>query len=641
MSLYLPALLLVAASGIPGLFLRRRGGEVAAGALGLGALLGITAAVRVLAGGVPARCQLPAWPLGTPGALELDPVAAWFLIPSLVLAACGGIYGLAYWSDSRPRARFLRLAYGALAAALTLLATAAHPMTFLLAWEGMAVLACLLVLTEDREIEARRAGWLFLATTHVGTLALFAAFALLPGGLAHFGALPAGFAASGRGTAFFLLCLFAFGVKAGVMPFHFWLPPAHAAAPSHVSALMSGVLIKMGILGLVRVVLWTPDPPLWWGGLLLGLGAVSGILGVAFALGQHDLKRLLAYHSIENIGIILMGLGLGLLGKTLGHPAMMALGFGGALLHVLNHALFKGLLFLAAGAVHHASGTRSLERLGGLARRMPWTSAAFLAGAWAICGLPPLNGFVSEWLVYLGSFRALAVSRWPWSVALLASLALIGALALACFAKAFGTAFLGEPRTEGAGRAREVPWSMRGAMGFLALACGGIGLAPGLLAPALDRTVVALGAGAAPLAGLARFSTLSLLGVGMLFLAALLALWIRPARSAEIPTWDCGYAEPTARMQVTASSFAAGPVAGLRWALLPEEHPPRVRGLFPAPAHYEGHVADPVLDRAAAPGLRLAARGLSLLRVVQGGQLPVYLLYVLLALMSLLVWMVV
>lgn len=638
MSLYLIALLLVAASGIPGLFLRKRGGEVAAVLLGLGALSGVAAAGRVLLGRAPSQVLLPASPLGSPGLLVLDPVAAWFLVPTLLLSAFGAIYAIRYWGDGHPGARGLRLAYGSLAAAMALLATAAHALVFLLAWEGMAVLAFLLVLTEDRDPETRRAGWTFLVTTHLGTLALFAAFALLPA--ARFAPLPAGFAASGRGTAFFLLCLLAFGVKAGVMPFHFWLPPAHAAAPSHVSALMSGVMIKMGILGLVRVIAWTPDPPLWWGALLAGLGVVSGVLGVAFALGQHDLKRLLAYHSIENIGIILMGLGLGLLGRSLGHPVLALLGFGAALFHVWNHAAFKGLLFLAAGSAIHAAGTRALDRLGGLARRMPWTSAAFLMGAWAICGLPPLNGFVSEWLLYLGSFRALGLSRWPWSVALLSALALIGALALACFAKAFGMVFLGEPRSDAAASVHEAPRSMRGPMGLLVLACAALGLAPGLVASILDRTVATLGVSAAPLATLARFSTLSFLGLGLLLLALLLLLWLRPKRTVEVSTWDCGYAEPTARMQYTASSFAAAPVAGFRWALLPVEHRPRLRGLFPAPTRYECHVADPVLDRAAAPSLRLTARGLALLRVVQGGQLPVYLLYVLLTLMFLLLWMV-
>ena len=265
---------------------------------------------------------------------------------------------------------------------------------------------------------------------------------------------------------------------------------------------MSGVMLKMGILGLVRLLSWIPDPPFWWGAVLMALGALSGILGVAFALGQHDLKRLLAYHSIENIGIILLGLGLGTLGKSTGHPVIQVLGFAGALLHVLNHSLFKGLLFLAAGSVVHAVGTRDLERMGGLGRRMPWTSAAFLAGSWAISGLPPLNGFVSEWFIYLGSFRALGFFRWPWSLVVLTALALIGALAMACFAKAYGTVFQGSPRTEAAGAAHESPRSMLVPMGILAGACASIGLAPMLMAPALDRVVAALSEGtdrAAPL----------------------------------------------------------------------------------------------------------------------------------------------
>jgi hydrogenase-4 component B len=644
MSLYLLAVLLAAISGLPGLFLRRRGGEVAAGVLGLAALLGLGAAGRVLAGGGAGQAFLPAAPLGTVGLLVLDPVAAWFLLPVFLVSACGALFGLDYWGEGRPGARFLRLAYGGLTAALALLSAAAHPLVFLLGWEGMAIAAFFLVMMEERHPETRRAGWIYLVCTHTGTLCLFAAFALLPAGGGPFAALPAGFAASGRGTALFFLCLLAFGAKAGAMPLHIWLPPAHAAAPSHVSALMSGVLIKMGILGLVRLLVWAPDPPLWWGGTLMGLGVLSGVLGVAFALGQHDLKRLLAYHSIENIGIILMGLGLGSLAGSLGHPVVAALAFAGALLHVLNHGLFKALLFLSAGSAIHAAGTRDLDRLGGLGHRMPWTSAAFLAGAWAICGLPPLNGFVSEWLIYLGAFRAMAVSRWAWSAGLLAALALIGALALACFAKAFGAVFLGVPRTPAGAGAHESPRRMRVPMGVLALACLAIGLAPALLVPALDRVVAALMPGPArpSLAGLASLPLLTLLALALLGLAFAFAVWLRPRRgSGDLPTWDCGYGRPTPRMQYTASSFAEGLVAGLRWVLLPRAHGGRAGGLFPPPAAYGSHVPDPVLDRVADPALRLSARGLALLRFVQGGQLPVYLLYVLLTLLALLVWMVV
>ena len=359
MRLHLLALLAAAASGVPGLFLRRRGGEVAVGLLGVAAVLGLWASLAVLSGAPGGTFTFRTAALGAPGLLVFDPLAAFFAIPVLVLSVCGAVYGLGYWEGRRGNTPALRLVYGLLTASLLLLVAASHALTFLLAWEGMAIAAFVLVMAEDREPETRRAGWIYLAATHTGTLFLFAAFALLAKVQGHsgFAPLPVGLAATGGGTGLFALFLLGFGFKAGVLPLHFWLPPAHAAAPSHVSALMSGVLLKMGILGIVRFLSWVPDPPPWWGGTLVTLGALSGILGVTFALGQHDLKRLLAYHSIENIGIILLGLGLGTLGKATGHPAMQALGYAGALLHVMNHSLFKGLLFLSAGSVLHATGT--------------------------------------------------------------------------------------------------------------------------------------------------------------------------------------------------------------------------------------------------------------------------------------------
>jgi hydrogenase-4 component B len=644
MSLFLLALLAAAASGVPGLFLRRKGGEVAAGLLGLAAVAGLWAALRVLAGAPGGAFTLRTASPGSPGLLVLDPLAAFFSIPVLLLSVCGAIYSLGYWEGRRGNTPALRLVYGLLTASLLMLVMASHALTFLLAWEGMAIAAFVLVMAEDREADTRRAGWIYLVATHTGTLFLFAAFALLAKVHGHsgFSALPAGLAANGEGTTLFWLFLLGFGFKAGVLPLHFWLPPAHAAAPSHISALMSGVMLKMGILGLVRFLSWVPDPPIWWGGVLVALGALSGILGVAFALGQHDLKRLLAYHSIENIGIILLGLGLGTLGKSLGNPVMQTLGFAGALLHVVNHSLFKGLLFLSAGSVLHATGTRDLERLGGLGQRMPWTSGAFLAGSWAICGLPPLNGFVSEWLIYLGAFRGLGLGRQGWPVVILLSLALIGALALACFAKAFGAVFLGLPRTDAAARAHEAPRTMLLPMGLLALACLTIGVAPILFAPALGRVADAMGpATGVALPALAGLPMISVVALVLGLLALLLWRWLRPvSREDDLPTWDCGYAAPDARMQYTASSFADGLVRGLRWALRPVVHLPKVSAWFPRPTRYESHVPDPILDRAAAPGLQLTLRGAALLRVAQGGALPVYLLYVLLTLLVLLVWMV-
>ncbi len=646
MTLFGLALLLTGLSGVPGLFLRERGALLASTLFALGALAGLVAAGAVLWGGMSWSMSLPATPLGSAGLLRLDPLAAFFLVPVLLLPTCGSIYGLGYWGNHHENPRRLRLLYGITTAFLAILVASAHTLTFLLAWEGMAITAFFLVITEDREPATRRAGWIYLVATHSGTLCLFGAFALMAAstGSFLFSPWPAGFAISGRGTGAFCLFLAGFGLKAGVLPLHFWLPEAHAAAPSHVSAIMSGIFIKMGILGLVRLISWVPDPPLWWGGLLVALGALSGIVGVALALGQHDLKRLLAYHSVENIGIILLGLGLGTLGKSTGQAAIQVLGFAGALLHVLNHSLFKGLLFLGAGSVLHATGTRNLERMGGLARTMPLTAGTFLVGSWAICGLPPLNGFVSEWMIYLAAFQGVLRTPSAWSVLSLAALALIGTLAAACFAKVFGGAFLGTPRSPEAAAALEPPPSMGVPMGILAFACIAIGLAPALMAPALDRAISALILpGTAGIRELAHLPLLTILALPLLGIAALLLAWSRKSASprAELPTWDCGYSAPLPRAQYTASSFAQGLVSGLRAVLWPQIHWPRVQGLFPFWGRFQSHVPDPILDRLASPGLGLLARGLALLRFFQSGQLQVYLLYILLTLFALLVWMVV
>ncbi|HET9753458.1 MAG TPA: proton-conducting transporter membrane subunit, partial [Myxococcales bacterium] len=448
--------------------------------------------------------------------------------------------------------------------------------------------------------------------------------------------------ASPTGTAVFLLALAGFGIKAGLMPLHVWLPGAHANAPTHVSSLMSGVLIKMGIYGLARTAASVAHPPFWWGGTLLALGAVSAILGVAFAIGQHDVKRLLAYHSVENIGIIGMGLGLALIGRAVGRPELVLLGLAGALLHVWNHGLFKALLFLAAGAVIHSTGTRDLDRLGGLLRRMPATALLFLLGAVAICGLPPLNGFVSELFLYMGFFRAAVepTGRWWIPTAFAApALALVGALAVACFTKVFGAAFLGEPRSGDALHAHEPGAAMLGPMIALAACCAAIGLAPALVAPVLDSAAAAFGvqgrlASAVPLgriafAGGLLLATLALVGF---------VLAVRVRRAGAGPTWDCGYAVPTARMQYTSSSFAQMLVGMFSFALHPEEHAPRVAGAFPGPAAYHGEVPDAVLDRLVAPALRGAGRAFEALRFIQRGDVQAYLTYILLTLVLFLVW---
>jgi len=656
-TLLLAAVALAATSGVPGLFLRRtaKAGEWLAALFMLGgAALGCAAAITALTTDSPGITY--AWHVpGGEFALRVDALSAMFILQIFVLALLGSIYGLGYWRQAEhpSNGRKLRLFYGLLTGAMALLVSASNTMLFIAAWEVMTLTAFLTLTTEDERASVREVGYVYIVSTRLGTLCLFALFALLfttSGGFAF--AAPALGTSPTLSTAIFLLGVAGFGLKAGVMPMHVWLPGAHANAPSHVSALMSGVLIKTGIYGLVRLCSLFANPPVWWGSLILGLGIVSGVFGVAFAIGQHDLKRLLAYHSVENIGIICIGLGVALLGRSLGRGELVVLGLGGALLHVWNHGLFKGLLFLAAGSVLHATGTRELDQLGGIAKRMPWTTLAFLTGAVAICGLPPLNGFVSELLVYLGLFRAAgSQARELWLAGALAApaLALIGALAGACFAKAFGTVFLGEGRSAHAARAHEASVLMLAPMAVLAGACVVIGLAPPLVAPILQAAVDAW----APEAGLAQpalhtlapFGYVSLAGLALLGALGTVALWqwvktrgAAGGRQSMVGTWDCGYAAPSARMQYTASSFAQALIGLFAWGLRPRIHAPKLSSLFPKPATFESHVPDLILDRLLVPSVRFATRATHAVRFMQGGNLHAYVLYVLLTVLVLLWW---
>ena len=382
----------------------------------------------------------------------IDVLSAWFLLLVLGAGGASALYGVSYLRDrfAPRRAGAAHLLVSVLLVALSGVVVARSILAFMLAWEVMAITAYFLVIFEHEHPGVARAGMIYVILTHCATLALICMFAVWSAGeprswFSDLGAaIPSGSVAAG---APLLLGLLGFGIKAGVVPFHFWLPGAHAAAPSHVSALLSGVMLKIGIYGLFRILVLAGVAPAWWGWTLLLLGLASAVLGVLWALAQHDLKRLLAYHSVENIGIILMGMGLGVLGTAYHQPGVALLGYAGALLHSLNHALFKSLLFLGAGAVVRATGTREIDRLGGLARRMPQTALLFLIGSVAIVGLPPLNGFVSEWLIFTGLLASgLGTGDLrPASVAA-AGLALTGALALACFAKVFSVMFLGASR---------------------------------------------------------------------------------------------------------------------------------------------------------------------------------------------------
>jgi len=652
-------IVLAGLSGVPGLFvdrMNRFGERSALLLLGTGSLSGVLGAAYALS---PTRLRsalvLPGPLAGADLRLSIDAISAMFLIQIFAVSLLGAIYGLGYWSQSEhpESGRKLRLFYGIVTAGMALVVSARNAVAFLWGWEVMALAAFLLITTEDRDSEVRAAGYVYLVATRIGTLCLFAMFALLYRAHGTWDLDGPIAARSGAGTAIFLLGLAGFGLKAGLIPLHVWLPGAHANAPSHVSALMSGVLIKIGIYGLVRLTALTAAPPLWWGVVLLALGVASGVLGVAFAIGQHDLKRLLAYHSVENIGIICMGIGLALIARALGRPELAVLGLAGALLHVWNHGLFKALLFLAAGSVLHTAGTRDIDQLGGLAKAMPRTALAFVIGAVAICGLPPLNGFISELFIYLGLFRLTGIDAGGVSIGAAfaaAGLALIGALALACFVKALGATFLGQPRSLAARRAREAPGSMLAPMAVLALACAFIGIGSPLVAPVLDRAARCwapeFATTLAPVTSLAPLLIVTAL-CGVLVLALLaLATWLvartrptsRGVAEPRIGTWDCGYAAPSPRMQYTSSSFAQGLVSLYGWALRPKVHRPSLGGPFAGEASFSSHVPDVVLDRLLVPAARTTGRGLGWFRWLQRGSVHAYLIYILATLVWLMLW---
>ncbi len=527
-----------------------------------GTLAALGAAAGVLAGGAVWDWRSEFAIAGEFAHLRLDAVSALFLALLAVVGGAGAGYAREYWPDTgHPRsAQAGRVWWSAFLLSMGLVLVCANGLHFVIAWEAFAVCAYFLITLDRRQREVRAAGWLYLAASHAGTLALFAFFALLA---ARTGSWDLGPMRDRADVApFFWLALFGFGVKAGLFPLHVWLPSAHANAPSHVSAIMSGVAIKLGIYGIVRFSGWLPVPAAA-GWVVVLVGGLSAVLGVAFALGQHDLKRLLAYHSVENIGIILLGVGFALVASAHGHPAWGALALAGGLLHVWNHGLFKALLFFGAGAVVHATGTREMSRLGGLWRAMPWTTALFALGAIAISGLPPLNGFISEWLVYLGLFDAVKDAGTPALAAIPAVvlLAVTGALALACFVKVCGVVFLGAPRSASAGRAHETGLWMRGPMLALAAGCVLIGFAPVLVWPAVARAADTwMGVGSGIVQAPASLATIGALNVGIVLAAVALAAlsWWHPARVAAkcSPTWGCGFHAPDARMQYTAGSFA-------------------------------------------------------------------------------------
>jgi formate hydrogenlyase subunit 3/multisubunit Na+/H+ antiporter MnhD subunit len=636
---------------LPLLLLRRDRLAVVAGA-GAGAAscgIGLWASLGAALGGVRAEWHGP-WFLPI-GALRvgLDPLSALFLCCLFGVGLFSSIYGAGYMLGfaATRRVAWTAAAFNALLSSVALVFLARDGILFLLSWETMTLLAFILVAFDHRQAEVREGALWFLVINHFGVACLFGYFALLGGALGTFelpssaAAFPPSLAAALLGLAFV-----GFGTKMGLAPFHAWLPAAHPVAPSHVSALLSGVLLKCGAYGLLRTLLIVRGVPGAWGWLLFACGAATALLGAINILAATDLKKSLAYSSIENVGIIALSLGLGIVGLASGSSLLAALGLCGALLHVLSHSAFKSLLFSAAGSVLHGAHTRDLERMGGLLKRMPATAALFLCGAASAAAIPGFAGFASEFLVYRGLLEGLSRLRPGGQAALaaaLATLALTGGLAAAGLTRAFGIAFSGAPRSEPAAQAREQGPAMLWPMLALAVVCLGLGIVPRAAFALASPAVAQFGVDPAVLAGpIAQATRVGQLGLLFLSLCAVLTAvrdrLLRARPVAASVTWGCGYAAPTPRMQYSAASFASPALSVLGGAVKMETSGALPETAFPAALERRSPARDRLELALYQRGSGWISRQLASLRALHRPQLQQYLLYMFVALVLLLSW---
>ena len=631
----------------------------------VGALAGVALAVFGLQA-IWLPPQTMTLPLGLPDLpfhLRLDPLAGFFLMLLGAVSSGISVYAAGYFrGEAAGRLALICLQYHVFLASMACVMLADDAYLFMVAWETMALSSYFLVITDHKLPANRSAGFLYLLIAHLGAIAILLCFGVMNGGHGDytFGALRAANLSPSWASIAFLLAFFGFGAKAGIIPLHAWLPEAHPAAPSPVSALMSGIMIKTAIYGMVRVIYDLIGGVRWeWGMVVLVIGAGTTLFGVLYALMQHDLKRLLAYHSVENIGIILLGLGMSMVFIGFGHPVAGVLGLIAALYHTLNHAVFKGLLFLGAGSILHSTGLRNLNTMGGLIRSMPRTAFYFLVGALAISALPPLNGFVSEWLTFQTALQAPILQNGSVRSLLplfAAALALAGALTAMCFVKVFGVAFLGQPRE--AGRAVHAPggghdaggWERTG-MAWLAAGCFVLGLFPTSFLLMLNRVGVSLTRQGLSDAALesswlwlvptapeqASYSPVIFLVVivTVTLLTFLLVRRFYHGRIRRADPWDCGFPAQTPRMQDTADAFGQ-PIRHV-FGPLYLMHPH-----LPAPDDASPRFSLKIEDRHWHWLYLPVARGVefmsSKIALLQQGRISIYLLYSFLTLITLLVF---
>ncbi len=620
----------------------------------VGSLGGLLAAVQGLRPEQTAAFSLPLTIPGASFSLRLDPLAAFFLVPIFLIGLAGAVYGQEYMAGDKRRLPGLHwLFYNLLVLSMALVVTAANGLLFLFAWECMSLASFFLVIGEHEDAAVGRAGFIYLLATHLGAALLFVFF-LAAGAIsgsfefAAFGAL--GAVPVPLASILFLLILIGFGSKAGLFPFHVWLPEAHPAAPSHVSALMSGVMVKTALYGIIRMLSFLPSPQAWWGGLMLGLGLAGAMFGIALAASQKDLKRGLAYSTVENVGLIFLALGFWLYGKSQAYGTAAALALVGALLHIWNHALFKSLLFMGAGSLLHGTGTRNLNRMGGLLRRMPKTGILLIVGAMAVMALPPFNGLVGEWFIYRGLMEAgvgLTGLAAFFPLIVVGLLALVGGMVLIVFTRLIGIALCGEPRHEAAAQAHESGPRMLGAMAVLAGLCLLGGLVPAVLIQPVCRVAGMIAPGTPQLLTGAALLPLWLgwLGWGLVALIALAVLLARTlqarGQTGRAGTWGCGYAFPTSRMSYSAEGFTD--LAGTSFlceCLQPRVADGRSLSLFPETGTFSHHAPDLMLEACFLPLFGRVAATCSRLRRVQSGLVHIYMFYIFSATILLLGWVV-
>ncbi len=653
MNLYLAALIILFAGSLVSLLIRSHKLAPLCGVTAVvsASALTIWTAIPVVLGGQTLHVNLPWSVPGGAFALLIDPLAAFFMLPIALLALLCAVYAIPYMQHSTGKRSLAAhwFLFCIMLLSMLLVVTAANAVLFLSAWELMTLSSFFLVAWDHDLAEVRSAAWLYLLAAHLGMVLLLALFILIGhycGSLnfTDFGALAQ--LPLGTASLLYLLALFGFGVKAGLFPVHIWLPNAHPVAPSHVSAIMSGVLIKTGIYGILRIVTLLPPAPAWWGWLMALLGIAGALYGISMATQQRDIKRCLAYSTVENIGIIFLGLGFGMIASAHGQTSIAVLAYTGGLLHLWNHSLFKGVMFLGAGAIVHATGTRDMNLMGGLLRRMPLAGLLWIGGSLAISTLPPFNGLVSEWLIYLSLAKAgTTLSGFNALIPLLmfGLLGMIGAVALMTFTRLIGISLLGEPRHAGARQAHEAPALMLVSMGVLLAGCLAIGLFPKYAVQLLSATVSEVSrqtSGADIGLVVAPLGNSALLLFGCLVAGAVLFVWLRHRRlCAKTSTWGCGYRFPSQRMEYTGESYSEIALHHLLPKIMrPSVTGGKVSGISPEPTKLTQSADDPVLTVILQPLFQWLANRCQRLRWLQQGQLPIYLFYILLASTLLMTW---